>query len=72
MGYIVYWSHAKIFRQTLQRITGMQAIQMQIETFDFTQYLSSLFPWYTVMFSVILSGCLLHIYWLLSNKSDSA
>jgi hypothetical protein len=53
----------------IEIITGIQAIQMQIEAFGFTQYIFSLFPWYTVMFSVILGGCLLHAYWLRNSKS---
>ena len=50
------------------RVTGVQAIKLQIEAFGFTQYILSLFPWYTVMFSVILGGCLLHAYWLRSEN----
>ena len=51
----------------IERITGIQAVNIQIEEFGFYQYLVSLFPWYTVMFSVILSGCLIHAYWLRSE-----
>jgi uncharacterized membrane protein YkvI len=56
----------------IETITGIRAIKLQIETFGFAQFLVSLFPWYTVMVSVILGGCLLHAYWLRSNSNKSA